>query len=90
MLGVLTQSAVAGSLAEAKIRVGWLAGWSKFIAKLSHCKLLQLENKLQGKVVTHFKKLEWWIILMVDCVAILLHFSAIRFPSANRRANCQK
>ena len=41
-------------------------------------------NKLQGKAVTHGEKLEWWIILMVDCVTILLHFSTIRFPSANR------
>ena len=47
-------------------------------------------NKLQGKAVTHGEKLEWWIILMVDCVTILLHFSTIRFPSANRRANSQK
>ena len=31
-------------------------------------------NKLQGKAVTHGEKLEWWIILMVDCVTILLHF----------------
>ena len=37
------------------------------------------------KVMT--QKLEWWIILMVDCVTILLHFSTIRFPSANLRAN---
>ena len=44
-------------------------------------------NKLQGKAVTHGEKLEWWIILMVDCVTILLHFSTIRFPSANLRAN---
>ena len=45
------------------------------IAELSpaHCKLLQLENKLQGKAVTHSEKLEWGIILMVDCVAILLY-----------------
>ena len=47
-------------------------------------------NKLQGKAVTHGEKLEWWIILMVDCVTILLNFSTIRFPSANRRANPQK
>ena len=40
-------------------------------------------NKLQGKAVTHGEKLEWWIILMVDCVTILLHFSTIRFPGAN-------
>ena len=44
-------------------------------------------DKLQGKVMTHSEKLEWWIILMVDCVTILLHFSTIRFPSANLRAN---
>ena len=43
-------------------------------------------NKLQGKEVTHGEKLEWWIILMVDCVTILLNFSTIRFPSANLRA----
>ena len=36
-----------------------------------HCKILQLKNKLQGKAVTHTEKLEWWIILMVDCVTIL-------------------
>ena len=29
-------------------------------------------NKLQGKAVTHSEKIEWWIILMVDCVTILL------------------
>ena len=29
-------------------------------------------NKLQGKVVTNSEKLEWWIILMVDCVTFLL------------------
>ena len=29
-------------------------------------------NKLQGNAVTHSEKLEWWIILMVDCVTILL------------------
>ena len=28
-------------------------------------------NKLQGKVVTQSAKLEWWIISMVNCVAIL-------------------
>ena len=26
------------------------------------------------KAVTHGEKLEWWIILMVDCVTIFLHF----------------
>ena len=26
------------------------------------------------KAVTHGEKLEWWIILMVDCVTILLPF----------------
>ena len=41
-------------------------------------------NKLQGKAVTHAEKLEWWIILMVDCVTILLHFSTIRFPTVYR------
>ena len=28
-------------------------------------------NKQQGKAVTQSEKLEWWIILMVDCVTIL-------------------
>ena len=55
----------------------WLAG-------ARHCNLLQLMlvciNKLQGKAVTHGEKLEWWIILMVDCVTILLHFSTLDFP----------
>ena len=37
----------------------------------SQGKLLQLKNKLQGKAVTQSEKLEWWIILMVNCVAIL-------------------
>ena len=40
-----------------------------------HCKLLQLINKLQGKAVTHSEKLEWWIILIVKCVTILLYTS---------------
>ena len=31
-----------------------------------------IPNKLQGKAVTHSEKIEWWIILMVDCVTILL------------------
>ena len=25
-------------------------------------------DKLQGQVMTHSEKVEWWIILMVDCV----------------------
>ena len=29
-------------------------------------------KKLQGKAVTHSEKFEWWIILVVDCVTILL------------------
>ena len=33
-------------------------------------------NRLQGKVVTHSEKLEWWIILMVDCVIILHEYRA--------------
>ena len=44
-------------------------------AGLHHCKLLQLINKLQGKAVTHSEKLEWWNILMVECVTILLYTS---------------
>ena len=46
-----------------------------FVWCIPHCKLLQLINKLQGKVVTHSEKLEWWIISMVDCVTILLYTS---------------
>ena len=37
-------------------------------------------DKLQRKVMTHSEKLEWWIILMVDCVTRfcpLLHFSVL-------------
>ena len=29
-------------------------------------------DKLQGKVMTHSEKVEWWIILMVDCVTLFL------------------
>ena len=29
-----------------------------------------LLNKLQGKAATPTEKLEWWIILMVDCVSL--------------------
>ena len=53
-----------------------------YVCSLDHCKLLQLTlvfiwalGKLQGKVVTHSEKLEWWIITMVDCVTILLYTS---------------
>ena len=36
------------------------------------CLYWDILNKLQGKAVAHSEKLEWWIILMVDCVTILL------------------
>ena len=50
----------------------WLTQWWSHLQALQ---LLQLKNKLQGKAVTHSEKLEWWIILMVDCVTILLYIS---------------
>ena len=31
-------------------------------------------DKLQGKVMTHSEKVEWWIILMVDCVTLFFYF----------------
>ena len=52
----------------------WVGGLVGF-GGAEHCKLLQLINKLQGKAVTHSEKLEWWIILMMDCVTILLYTS---------------
>ena len=35
---------------------------------VSFCFHLGRLDKLQGKVMTHSEKLEWWIILRADCV----------------------
>ena len=41
----------------------------QIIAAYLHFHLGRLD-KLQGKVMTHSEKVEWWIILMVDCVIV--------------------
>ena len=32
---------------------------------------LRVLDKLQGKAVTHFRELEWWRTLMVECVTLI-------------------
>ena len=44
----------------------------------------QVLGKLQGKVVTHFEKLGWWNISMVECVTLFLTiWSNIGFHNVN-------
>ena len=67
---VLKTSTGWAELCQARLH---FATWVHTTSCMGHCKLLQLKNKLQGKAVTHSEKLEWWIILLVDCVTILLY-----------------
>ena len=44
-------------------------------------------DKLQRKVMTHSEKLEWWIILMVDCVThFLLYWPLLTFQCTDETA----
>ena len=47
-------------------------------------------DKLQGQVMTHSEKVEWWIILMVDCVTpFWLYCPPLHFTVPMRLQNIQ-
>ena len=51
-------------------------------------------DKLQGKVVTHFCEVEWWITLIVECVTLIdyivkkrLHIPPSKFSTIQLHKN---
>ena len=48
------------------------ASYSGSLQTIAACLRVHLGwlDKLQGKAVTHFREVEWWRTLMVECVTV--------------------